>query len=267
MVTLLDDQYQFAHLIPPGRAQRRVAKGLAEWVTAAGAPPNTYWGTLRMLPRPGGVPSTVRRLDTTILVGPDGVPVTRISPRGLGQLRALLRRHGVEAEYKGHCVILREPLREERREEIMRALLVGVADGIAHRAVLRREVMEVLARAGVTDPRQASQEDLARIARLLFAGLKIRQEATLAEIIVLLGRAGDVLARPEIDSQPDMFQLRALMNAAREEDAERRNQQALEPSDGPVGGRIEDIGSRHTGRGGGRHSIAASQAHAAVGGQ
>ncbi len=268
MVTLLDDQYQFIRLIPPGRAQHRVAKGLAEWVTAAKVPPDVYFGTLRMLPKPGDARPTIQRRDTMILVGPDGVPLIRLTPRGLKELRKLLHSHSLAAQTRGHCIILRQPLSKDHRQDILDALVVGVADGVAHRASLRREVMEVLARAGVADPQQASHQDLNRIARLLFADLKIRKTATLAEIIVLLGRTGDVLARPEIDSQPDMFQLRALMDATRKADQERSQQYSSELIENEAaGGLIEDIGSRRAGRGGGHQSIAIAQAHAAAAGQ
>lgn len=268
MVTLLDDRYQYAHLIPPGRAHRRASKGLAEWVTAAGVQPNTYFGTLRMFPRPDGAAPAVQRMDTTLLLGSDGVPVIRLSPRGHGQLRNLLRQHAVASERRGRCIILLEPLDEQRRQDIIRALAAGVADGVARRAALRYEVTEILLRAGVVDPSQASHQDLDRIARLLFADLKIRQDAALAEIIVLLGRAGEVLGRPEVETQPDMYRLRALMDAARKADQERGSQQAPESIENEAaGGQIEDIGSRRSGHAGGRQSVAAAQARAAAAGQ
>lgn len=265
MVTLLDDRYEYAHLVAPGRARQRVSKGLAEWVTAPGTQPDMYFGTLRMLPRAGGPSLSVQRLDTALLLGPDGVPVRRLSPRGYRQLQDLLRRHELKVERHGRCVVLLEPLDEGRRKDIINALALGVADGVAHRTALRKEVTEILERAGVTDPRQASRQDLARIGQLLFAELQIRQDARLAEIIVLLGRAGEVLGRPEIDTHPDMWQLRALMDAA---GGDRRQQRAPESCEtDAAGGRVEDIGGYRAGRGGGRQSVAAAQAHAAVAGQ
>ena len=268
MVTLLDERYEYLKVIEPGRAGTRAAGGLAEWVTASGTTPNTRFGTLRMLPRQGRrVPSELRP-HPTLLLAPDGVPIMRLSADGKRHVRDVLVRNEIAAETHGGCIVLLQPIDPARRRDVVLALGAGVADSVGRRAALRREVEEVLQRAGVPNPAHASDRDLNRIVRVLFADLQIRQDATVAEIIVLLGRTGEVLGKPEIETQPDMYRLRALLDRVHELNREHERREANGHDDNEAtGGRIEDTGAKRTGHGGGRQSVAVAQAYAAVGGQ
>ncbi len=252
VVTLLSDGYQFVRTVEPGRAARRVERGDAEWVTMPGVTPDPKYGTLRMLtPRHGG---TSPRHDVLLVLAADGLPLMKLTERDRIAVRRRLSQSDPRALDLGGCVLLSRTADAALREEVIVALSAVAADGVARFARLRSVVQEVMTRAGAERSSDLSQQDLSRIATLLSG--ELRQDLSIADVMVEIQKMGRLLG-------PDRAQIREL--AAEVQHLTLRPRQRPQEDAGPSF--VLENGSHRAGRGGGRQSLEAAQAHAAAAGQ
>ncbi len=252
MITLLGDGYQYVRTIEPGRAQKRVERGDAEWVTANGVDPDLRYGTIRMI--------TPRRLDHSsrpdvlLILAADGVPVLKLTQRDRKAMRSRLQQSDRQAQDNGGCIILSRPADAAFREGVIRALSAVATDEVARHARLRAVVQNVLRRAEAERSTDLDHKDLSHITKLL--ARELRQDMSIAEVLVELQRMGRLLG-------PDRAQIRELAAEVQYLTLRPRHRQHEDPDPSLV----LDNGSHRAGRGGGRQSLEAAQAHAAADGQ
>ncbi len=252
LITLLSDGYRYVRMIEPGRAAKRVERGDAEWVTATGSAPDPRHGTIRMVtPRQGDDSSPP---DVLLLLAADGVPLMKLTERDRKSVRHRLNQSDPGAQDLGGCILLSRPADAAFREGVIMALSAVATDEVARFVRLRAVVQNVLRRAGAERSTDLDHKDLSHIAKLL--ARELRQDMSIAEVLVELQRMGRLLG-------PDRAQIREL--AAEVQHLTLRPRQRSQ-EDGGTSLLLEN-GSHRAGRGGGRQSLEAAQAHAAAAGQ